>query len=385
MKPEHLYLHVPFCLRQCSYCDFAVTVDREPPAAAWLDAVETELELRIRMAGWERLRFRTIYVGGGTPSTLPPAAIGELRRRVERHADIDAEVEWTVEANPETFDRERAAAWRDAGVNRLSLGAQTFHEPALRWMGRLHGVDGPARAVDAARAEGLENVSLDLIFGLPARLGRDWQADLCRVLELQPEHVSLYGLTAEPATPLGRWVREGRERMTDEECYEAEYLIAAERLPDAGLEHYEVSSFGRSGRASAHNAAYWSGSAYLGLGPGAHSYVEPRRWWNERDWARYRSVLTDGGSPQVGYEEVRGEEARLERIWLGLRTAAGLARAELEPAGASVTARWEERGWAYTDPERLRLTPRGWLLLDRLAVELADAGAGIARLDGSSD
>ena len=159
----------------------------------------------------------------------------------------DADVEWTSEANPETFTDDVAKEWREAGVNRISMGAQTFNEESLRWMGRMHGVEGPARAFRAARAAGIDNISIDLIFGLPARFQRDWAGDLARVVALEPEHISLYGLTAEKNTPLGRWVAEGRETMADDDQYVEEYTLAVEVLTAAGFEHYEVSNFGRPG------------------------------------------------------------------------------------------------------------------------------------------
>jgi oxygen-independent coproporphyrinogen-3 oxidase len=375
VKPEFLYLHVPFCARRCSYCDFAVTAVREPPVAAWLDAIEGELALVWAREGWAGpLDLRTLYIGGGTPSLLGSGAMAELRRRLEPYLSWGEGLEWTVEANPESFDEELAQDWRAAGVNRLSLGAQTFHDGALRWMGRLHGLEWPVRCVAAARAAGLNNYSIDLIFGLPARLGRDWGADLERALALEPRHVSLYGLTAEPATPLGRWVGEGRERLAEEEVYEAEYLHAAERLREAGFEHYEVSNFARPGFESRHNRAYWTGAAYLGLGPGAHSFLPPGRRWNLRDWEAYRKAIIAGKSAVAESEVVTGEAARLEQIWLGLRAAAGLTRSGWSLAQEQLAARWVEEGWAELTPAVVRLTPAGWLLLDRLAVEF-DAAA----------
>jgi oxygen-independent coproporphyrinogen III oxidase len=173
VNPEYLYVHVPFCARRCGYCDFAVTATSHAPVDLWLDAVAAELEERSGREQWASpLRLRTIYVGGGTPSMLGTGAMARLAAILRRYAEWDDSVEWTVEANPESFNAGLAADWASAGVNRISLGAQTFHEPALRWMGRLHGPDGPATALDAARAAGFENVSIDLIFGLPARLGR---------------------------------------------------------------------------------------------------------------------------------------------------------------------------------------------------------------------
>lgn len=379
VKPEYLYLHVPFCARRCSYCDFAVLAVREPPARAWLDAVGSELALVAETEAWDGpLALRTLYVGGGTPSLLGPGAMAELRRILEPYVQWTDAIEWTVEANPESFDETLARDWREAGVNRLSLGAQTFNAEALRWMGRLHGPDGPAWAVEAARAAGIENYNIDLIFGLPARLGRDWTDDLDRVLALEPRHVSLYGLTAEPATPLGRWVATGRERLADEDTYEREYLIAAERLSAAGFEHYEVSNFALPGGRSRHNQAYWTGAAYLGLGPSSHSFLPPVRRWNLRDWPAYRTTVTEGKLPLAESEEVRGEAERLERIWLGLRTDTGLPREGWSPAQDRLIETWIEHGWAVSLEGRVRLTASGWLLLDRLAVEFDAAADPVA-------
>lgn len=377
-EPGSLYLHVPFCARRCSYCDFAVDVVREPPVTGWLDAIAREIAGVAEREGWAGpLSLDTVYVGGGTPSLLGGGAMAELRRRLEPYARWDDAAEWTVEANPESFDAEVARGWRDAGVNRVSLGVQTFHEPALRWMGRSHGPAGPARALAAARAAGLENCSIDLIFGLPARLGRDWSDDLDRALALEPDHISLYGLTAEPATPLGRWVASGRERLADDDIYAAEYLLAAERLTARGFEHYEVSNFARPGRRSRHNAVYWSGAPYLGLGPSAHSYLPPRRRWNVRDWAAYRTKVASGESPIEAEEHVVGEAARLERVWLALRTREGVKGAGSPSARGRLVRRWIEEGWAEDAGDAVRLTPKGWLLLDRLAVEY-DAAAGVS-------
>lgn len=378
MSPEYLYLHVPFCVRRCSYCDFAVDVVRRAPVDAWLDAISAELALLAETESWELpLRLRTVYVGGGTPSLLGAGAMEALRRRLEPYVRLSEDVEWSVEANPESFDEAVARGWREAGVNRLSLGAQTFHEGALRWMGRLHGPEGAVRAVEAARRAGIENVSIDLIFGLPARLGRDWGTDLSRVLELDLPHISLYGLTAEPATPLGRWVGEGREVLADEEAYAAEYLLAAERLAAAGYVHYEVSNFARPGRESRHNSAYWTGEAYLGLGPSAHSYLPPERRWNLRGWAAYRSALAEGRSPVDSRETVEGAAVELERTWLALRTRAGLARVGWTAAQESLVESWVDRGWAEYTAGGVRLTPAGWLLLDRLAVEFDEARSAV--------
>lgn len=377
-RPRSLYVHVPFCVRRCSYCDFAVQAVREAPTDEWLDAVETEMRLLSAERGWGApLELDTVYIGGGTPSLLRPDAVAVLRRRLEPFARWDDAAEWTCEANPESFTAETARAWRDAGVNRISLGAQTFHEPALRWMGRMHGVDGPARAMEAARVAGIHNVSVDLIFGLPARLGRDWGADLFRVLALEPEHISLYGLTAEAGAPLGRWVKEGRESLADEDRYADEYLLAHERLTAAGFEHYEVSNFGLPGRRSRHNFTYWTGAPYAALGPGSHAFYPPLRRWNVRSWDDYRRLLlVENRLPTDDEERVDDETAGLERAWLRLRTDAGWSMRDAGDAERRLADTWIAQGWARMDGDALKLTAEGWLLLDRLAVEMATAAEG---------
>jgi oxygen-independent coproporphyrinogen III oxidase len=380
VKPEHLYVHVPFCLRRCVYCDFAVTATSAAPIDAWLAAVAAELQQRRDAEGWASpLRLRTIYIGGGTPSLLGTDGMTRLAEVLTRVASWGTDVEWTSEANPESFTAGLAAEWVKAGVNRLSLGAQTFHEPALRWMGRLHGAAGPARAVAAAREAGLDNISVDLIFGLPDHLGRDWAMDLGLALELRPAHVSLYGLTAEPDTPLGRRVQEGREQLAGEDRYAAEYRLAATRLRAAGFDHYEVSNFARPGCESRHNQAYWRHRAYLGLGPGAHSFLPPVRSWNVREWAEYSQRLADGRTVAEGSETLHDAELTMETIWLGLRSTDGLRTGALSGAQQALADSWAATGLAERSGERLRLTVEGWLLLDRLAVELEARAVDVPR------
>jgi oxygen-independent coproporphyrinogen-3 oxidase len=369
-----VYVHAPFCQRRCLYCDFAVTVSASGDALGWAEALAAELS-QVDREGIFRLapRLDTLYVGGGTPSLLGADAMQHLRDLLGADRLARPELEWTAEANPESFDADVGAAWRAAGVNRLSLGVQSFHEPTLRWMGRLHGPEGATEAVRAARRVGLANISVDLIFGLPERVGRDWGRDLDAALALEVPHVSLYGLSVEPATPLGRAVAEGREPAVDEERYRHEFLEAAERLSTAGYEHYEVSNFGLPGYASRHNQVYWDGRPYLGLGNGAHSYARPLRRWNVRDWGAYRARLARGEPAEEGREHLGDEAEALERVWLGLRTSGGLRLDELGAEALALVAAWEAGGLAATIDRRVRLTPEGWLALDGLAVALEGA------------
>lgn len=370
-----VYVHAPFCVRRCVYCDFAVTVDPQGDVDAWGEALAAELAATEREGTFALApRLETLYVGGGTPSLLGPRAMDVLAGVLGRARVSAPDIEWTAEANPESFTAELAAAWRSSGVNRVSLGVQSFHEPTLRWMGRLHGAGGAERAVGIAREAGLENLSVDLIFGLPATLGRSWSDDLDRALDLDVPHVSLYGLSVEAGTPLGRAVAEGREPAVDEERYGDEFLLAAERLGGAGYEHYEVSNFARAGLVSRHNSAYWDGRPYLGLGNGAHSYRHPVRRWNVRDWALYRARVLAGQGGEESREELSAESAGLERVWLGLRTSHGLPLTSLSTRQRSVADAWRAAGLATTHEERVRLTAAGWLKLDGLAVELDSAG-----------
>lgn len=370
-----VYLHAPFCARRCFYCDFAVDVRRSPDPGVWWAAIEGELAA-LRREGRVRLAtpLRTVYVGGGTPSLLGPEAMAGVRRILGDGRLAGDALEWTAEANPESFDRAVADGWRRAGVGRISLGTQSFQEAPLRWMGRLHGADGAERAVRTVREAGFDSVSIDLIFGLPASVPRDWSADLDRVLALDVPHVSLYGLTAESGTPLGRAVRAGRTALAEETRYEEEYLEASERLRAAGYEHYEVSNFARPGHRSRHNGAYWTGEPYLGLGNGAHSYLPPERRWNVRDWSAYEEAVAAGRLPVDDRERVEGASRRLEEIWLGLRTDRGLLwRADRPAPARALGRRWMDRSLARLEGERLVLTPSGWLVLDQLAVDLDEA------------
>lgn len=365
-----LYVHAPFCARRCVYCDFAVKVRAEGGPEPWWEAIRAELE-HVERQGMFALRpeLASLYVGGGTPSLLGPDAMAGLADILGRERLLADGLEWTSEANPESFDMAVAEGWSRAGLNRLSLGVQTFHEPALRWMGRLHGAEGGGRAVATARAAGIENMSVDLIFGLPVHLGRSWEEDLTRVLDLGVPHVSLYGLTVEPGTALGRAVSEGREAPVDEGQYADEFLMAAERLTAAGFEHYEVSNFALRGYEARHNAAYWDGTAYLGLGNGAHSYAPPVRRWNVRDWDDYRARVMAGGGGEEGREILDTVASELEGAWLGLRTRRGIPQPEAGSRRALLVASWVEDGLAVTAGGRVRLTPAGWLLLDRLTLD----------------
>ena len=362
----HLYIHVPFCARRCSYCDFAIAVRRAVPTDAYVGAVTREWRAWQDHGAWEDSpTIDTVYFGGGTPSRLDPSGIERLLERIRTDRAVAPAAEITLEANPDDVTPESAAAWVRAGVNRVSLGTQTFDPAALAWMHRTHTAGQVPRAVAVLRSAGIANLSLDLIFALPSALGRDWRRDLDTALALAPEHLSLYGLTVEPHTPLGRWTVRGDTVPAGDEAYAAEFLDFAGRLRSEGWDHYEVSNAARPGFRSRHNSAYWSRAPFIGIGPSAHSGFGTRRHWNIREWEAYRAASAAGRPVAAGDEQLDADALALEEVYLGLRTREGLAASRLEPV---VVTRWEAEGWAETSGGRVRLTPEGWLRLDALVV-----------------
>jgi len=384
----HLYVHVPFCARRCSYCDFAIAVRKNVPSARFVDAILRE------WSWWQdepatRAPLDTLYFGGGTPSHLDAT---ELARLVAGLRGASTPQETTLETNPDDVTPERARAWVAAGIDRVSLGVQSFDPAVLAWMHRIHSSEQALESVKVLRDAGIRNISVDLIYALPNELTRDWARDLDQALLLEPDHLSLYGLTVEPHTPLGRWVERRESKVADEDRYAAEFLLAHERLSAAGYEHYEVSNYGRPGRRAVHNSAYWQRRPFLGLGPSAHSGMGERRWWNIREYAPWQTAIEGAESSGVvvavdgeafpgsvaGWERLDAERIRIEDLYLGLRTIDGLAAERLP---TEILKGWIGAGWATTSPpgplslkgegECVRLTAEGWLRLDALVRQVA--------------
>lgn len=370
---RHIYVHVPFCGRRCSYCDFSIAVRREVPVFEYIDAIMAELVTRAIPA--PAAPIRTLYFGGGTPSKLGGTGVEQLVHRIREWAGsgqlstFEQGAEITLEANPEDVTAEAAARWVAAGVNRVSLGVQSFDPGVLEWMHRGHGPDGAREAVRILRAAGIPSISVDLIFAVPEHLNRNWTADLDAAISLDVEHLSVYGLTIESHTPLGRWTARGEVAEAPEERYEREFLEAHERLTAAGFEHYEVSNYGRPGHRAKHNSAYWTGVPYLGLGPSAHGFDGVERRWNTAAYAEWMRQLAARHDPVEGRELVLApsESAAAERVYLGLRTSDGLDISQNE---IKTVTSWIAQGWATLDGRRLRLSPQGWLRLDALAADL---------------
>ena len=364
MPPRHLYIHVPFCARRCSYCDFSIAVRSATPIEEYSSALRTELATGVV----QDAVLNTVYLGGGTPSRLGGLGVADILSAVRTHASIADAAEITIEANPDDVNDMAVAQWGAAGVNRVSLGSQSFDDTVLEWMHRTHDAGQIGRAVKALRRGGISNISLDLIFALPATLKRSWERDLTLALDLEPKHVSLYGLTVEAHTPIARWASRGAIVEGTEGQYEEEFLLAHDSMTAAGFEHYEVSNFSLPGKASRHNSAYWTGAPYAGIGPSAHSFDGATRRWNVSAYSEWVRRLAAGKSAVGGEETLTTENHDAEEVYLGLRTRNGL---EIEEPDLEHVGLWVEAGWAQLDNRRLRLTPTGWLRLDSLAPDLA--------------
>ncbi len=350
-----LYIHIPFCRTKCSYCDFNTYAGLEPLIPRYLDALGAEL--RRYPAG---LPVHTINFGGGTPSLLSPAQLAGVIGAARGHFEVAPEAEVSVEANPGGLDRPYFEGLLEAGVNRLSFGVQSFHARELAMLTRRHSAQEARHAYEAARAAGFRNISLDLMYGLPGQTLAAWRTSLEGALGLRPEHLSLYGLTIYDHLPLGRRVRTGELPGQDEDLMADMYELACELLARAGYEQYEISNWALALELRCrHNLAYWRNTGYIGLGAGAHSYFNGRRYSNELRPAAYVDKALSGEALEAEAEDLTPELVRAETVILGLRLNEGVAlsEGELGLLEACLAA-----GLLDIDGRHARLTPKGRLL-----------------------
>jgi oxygen-independent coproporphyrinogen-3 oxidase len=322
-----LYVHLPWCEAKCPYCDFNSYAARRWPEERYAAALIGELARRAGDPPWRDATVATVFFGGGTPSLVAPATIGRILDALAKHCRVAANVEVTLEANPSSAERARLTGFRQAGVNRLSLGVQSFQPDLLATLGRVHDAADARAAIAAARAAGFDNLSLDLIFAVPGESRAGWAADVAELLAHAPEHLSAYNLTYEPGTPFHTWRARGALTPLgeDDELWMYQHVRAA--CAAAGYAQYEISSFARPGRAARHNEGYWTGRDYLGLGAGAHSYAGVpgwgRRWSNERIPERYLAAVARD-DPTAASETLSFETAAAEFMFLGLRRTEGI-------------------------------------------------------------
>jgi len=375
-QPLGIYVHIPFCVRKCFYCDF-----NSGPAGDFKRRQQLEaLEQEIRRSPFRPAAARTVFFGGGTPSELNLDELARLADALDGSFDLSGVEEWSIECNPGTLTTQWLSACRQMGFDRISLGVQSFQDRFLKALGRVHDAGQARQAIRWVRQAGFDNLNIDLIFALPGQGLQDWQSDLEEALAFAPDHLSLYQLTIEKNTEFGRLKDLGRFQETDEETSAQMYEMALDLTQAAGFEQYEISNFARPGRRCRHNSIYWRNQPYLGFGLSAASYLDGVRWTNCADWDAYASAAPTGQIPRQSQEKLAPQQALAEEIMLGLRTAEGVSLAELADRYGIDASRiysstvdfLRQEGLIQTSPDRIHLTRRGKLLANSVCGEFWD-------------
>ncbi|MFI6477423.1 radical SAM family heme chaperone HemW [Nonomuraea sp. NPDC050663] len=378
-RPFGFYVHVPFCVTRCGYCDFnTYTASELGPGASQRDYADTaveEVRLARKVLGDADLPVSTIFFGGGTPTLLPAGDLGRILAAIDAEFGIAPGAEVTTEANPESVDPAYLETLRSRGFNRVSFGMQSAREHVLKVLDRHHTPGRAAQAVREAHEAGFEHVNLDLIYSTPGESDDDWRASLEAAIAAAPDHVSAYALIVEEGTRLAARIKRGELPMPDDDAAADRYLMADELLSQAGFTWYEVSNWATSQEARcAHNLLYWTGGDWWGVGPGAHSHVGGTRWWNVKHPAAYARRLAEGSSPAHAREELSGDDREVERLMLELRLDTGYPLADVKPSVRTAVASALADGLLETEAfkrGRMVLTLRGRLLADALIRDLA--------------
>lgn len=371
--PRAAYLHIPFCAHRCGYCDFAVSTGQEHLIDLYIEAIGDELA---RLG--HPVPVETVFIGGGTPTYLDPGRLQRLLDAVNRWLPLTSGGEFSIEATPESISVDAVSVLSDHGVNRVSLGVQSFRPDLLARLDRIHAADEVPRAVDRIRTR-IANVSLDLIFGVPGQSLHDWEFDLAKALALAPYHMSTYGLTYEKGTALWKQRELGNLQAIPESEELSMYVHAMDCLTEAGFEHYEISNFARPHRHCRHNETYWANEAYFGFGVGAARYVDRRRELNRRNTADYIRIVLEGDDPTFQSEVLAPIDCARETIAIQLRRSSGVIRKRFrEQTGMDFDEltgdrvhHYQKEGLIVDDGKAVYLTQRGRCLADTLVVKLA--------------
>ena len=356
-----LYVHIPFCKKRCLYCDFFSTTQLAR-RKEYVEALLKEIAMRRNEASEP---IQTVYIGGGTPSTLDAADIEKIVRAV----GLQEAEEVTMEMNPGDATREYLQALRQTGINRLSIGIQSFQDELLQLIGRRHNAQQAIEAVRMAQEVGFDNISVDLMYALPTQTMAQWEADIETALSLDVQHISSYGLMYEEGTALTKMVENGELEAIDEDTENAMYDRLCERLKQAGFVHYEVSNFALPGREAKHNSNYWNGTPYIGVGAGAHSYIGKVRSWNPDDLEAYIQGMNDGSLKRES-ETLSDEDLYNEQIMLGLRTSKGCRLSPSVHRRLTVGELMEKEWIRETEDGRIVATQKGLHILNRIIEEL---------------
>jgi oxygen-independent coproporphyrinogen-3 oxidase len=378
MNPAGIYIHIPFCKSRCSYCDFATGLYQTELAERYVQALISDLETT-RLDDLSRT-IDTIYFGGGTPSMLSGEQIERVLEAVHHRFEIDQKAEITIEINPGSATKSRLKAFRSLGINRASFGAQTFNADELARLGRSHDSSDTLRTYEDLRETGFDNISFDLIAGLPGQTMHQWKKNIDRSLELRPEHLSFYLLEVHPNTPLAQHIERGVQPQPDDDLAAEMYAFMLDCACNSGYEHYEISNLCLPGHESRHNKKYWIGDAYYGFGCSAHSFDgRSLRWANERDVGVYVEAIEKGRTPIVEETQLSAADLRSEAVFLGMRLMRGISVSEHQRLfGFDIRVRHEqdlnrffEAGLIELDGDLMRLTRAGALMSNEVFAALA--------------
>lgn len=368
-----IYIHIPFCRKKCTYCDFHFSTTFESYRERMVAAIVKEAIERGKELSEETVK--TVYFGGGTPSVLNAKELHRILQTLRENYRLASDVEITFEANPDDINSDLLKVWRNEGVNRLSIGVQSFRSEDLEWMNRSHSAEQSVEAVKTAQNEGFKNITIDLIYGLPNMTMKDWEAQLDQAIALNVPHISAYCLTVEPNTALAHLTKTGKIVTPGDNVQSEEFLTLRRKLTDAGLTQYEVSNFAEKGYESKHNSAYWQNEKYLGLGPSAHSFDGDSRRWNVSNNQRYMSALETEDS-YFEVETLSPIDKFNELLLTGLRTVYGVDKKlllkEVSPPVSFETQinEYKAKGWLIEEYDKYLLTPEGLLFADQVASEL---------------
>lgn len=373
------YVHIPYCARRCGYCDFNTYTPSELSISSDLSGVSRDyIDLLIAEINSARKISKadlvpTIFFGGGTPTLMEPADLGRVVTAIKNNFDLAPNAEITTEANPDTVTPAKLAELREAGINRISFGMQSAVPHVLAALDRTHNPANVARSVNDARAAGFDEVSVDLIYGTPGESMSDWQESIDVALSLPISHISAYALIVEQGTKLGAQVKRGEVVMPDDDETADKYVLADAKFGAAGLNWYELSNWSKAGSESRHNLAYWNGDNWWGAGPGAHSHIDGRRWWNVKHPTAYKEKISSGQSPMHEEEVLNDEQKNSERMMLEIRLAKGIDAKTLDSGELAILESFKNQGHLLADSwaaGRIVLSTSGRLIADRIVREI---------------
>lgn len=379
MSDLSFYVHIPYCVKRCGYCDFNTYTPSELREGGTLEAVSGDYidavlrEIDIAFAQAPDVAIPTIFFGGGTPSLLPPRDLGRVISSINEKWNLAEDAEVTLEANPDSVDAARLAELRAVGFNRISFGMQSAVPHVLKVLDRTHNPENIAKVVEAARSAGFESISLDLIYGTPGESLENFRTSITSALELGVDHLSAYALIVETGTKLAAQIKRGELTMPNDDLMADMYLLVDQLCEEAGMSWYELSNWSKPHHESRHNIAYWRNGNWWGLGPGAHSHMNGVRWWNMKHPSAYKNALFAGASPMQESEVLTSQQKSDEAIMLSIRMRGGISLRDLSQGQREKVAEYRQSGHLDStqwDEGTLQLTPNGRLIADRIVREL---------------